>query len=275
MSRRHVTPWAWQHWGSPEAPPLLLLHGFTGCKAFWAPLAEAWAERWYVLAPDLPGHGDSPPPGPDEGLEVAAEQLASAMPAAATVVGYSLGGRLALHLAIAHPERVERLVLVGASAGLPEEVDRAARRLEDARWVSMLRHQGLEAFLDAWEALPLFAGHRAATPERQAWLRGLRAGQSAEGLAASLEAHGLGRQAALHELLRGLPVPTWWVAGERDAKFAAIAQAMARSMPRGQMVLVPECGHNVPFERPAALLALVDDIGRHVALPTDDSVNSR
>lgn len=257
MTHRHVTPpsWAWSRWENPGAPVLVLLHGFTGCKEFWAPLAERWRDAWDVWAPDLPGHGESGLP--EGGLAEAAEVLTAEMPQPATVVGYSLGGRLALHLATAHPERVSQLVLVGASAGLETESARAQRREDDARWVRMLREDGLEAFLAAWEALPLFAGHREAPRDRQAWLRSLRDRQSAEGLARSLEAFGLGAQGALHEVVSTLSVPTWWVAGERDEKFRAIAEAMAARMPAGRAIAVAGSGHNVPFERPDEFLDLV------------------
>lgn len=257
MTRRHVTPsgWAYRRWENPGAPALVLLHGFTGCKEFWAPLAERWAADWDVWAPDLPGHGESALP--TGGLAEAAKTLASEMPPSATVVGYSLGGRLALHLATQHPERVSRLVLVGASAGLETEEARAQRRADDARWVRMLRHEGLDAFLTAWEALPLFAGHRQAPPARQDWLRSLRERQTAEGLARSLETFGLGEQASLHEDVTTLLVPTWWVAGAKDEKFWAIAEAMAARMPAGRAIAVAGSGHNVPFERPDEFCDLV------------------
>jgi 2-succinyl-6-hydroxy-2,4-cyclohexadiene-1-carboxylate synthase len=268
MIQRHVTApaWAWRTWGEPERPPLLLLHGFTGRADFWAPLAERWAERWFVLAPDLPGHGDSGVPDPAYGLAEAAETIAETLEAegrgAVTVIGYSLGGRLALHLATAHPERVSRLVVIGASAGLSDAAARAERRVSDAGWATVLREEGLEVFLEAWEALPLFAGHGRMPASRRRWLRALREGQRAEGLAASLEAFGLGAQSPLQEPLSALPVPTWWVAGELDTKFAAIAQQMAARMPNAWAVLVPRAGHNVPFEQPQALTDFVDALAR-------------
>jgi 2-succinyl-6-hydroxy-2,4-cyclohexadiene-1-carboxylate synthase len=268
MTGRHVTAprWAWRTWGAPDRPPLLLLHGFTGRAAFWAPLAERWAARWCVMAPDLPGHGDSGVPDTAYGLAEAAETLAETLKAEGrgpvTVMGYSLGGRVALHLATAHPEMVSRLVVIGASAGLEAAEARAERRASDAGWATVLREEGLEAFLDAWEALPLFAGHGRMPEAQRQWLRELRAGQSAEGLAASLEAFGLGAQAPLQEPLSTLSVPTWWVAGELDTKFAAIAQHMAGRMPNAWTVLVPRAGHNVPFEQPQALTDFVDALAR-------------
>jgi 2-succinyl-6-hydroxy-2,4-cyclohexadiene-1-carboxylate synthase len=268
MTHSHGTAphWAWRTWGDPDRPTLLLLHGFTGRAAFWAPLAEPWAARWFVMAPDLPGHGDSGAPGPAYGLAEAAEAVADKLRAdgreGVTVMGYSLGGRLALHLATAHPERVSRLVLIGASAGLPDAAARAERRASDAGWATVLREEGLAVFLDAWESLPLFEGHGRMPEARRRWLRDLRAGQRAEGLAASLEAFGLGSQSPLQDALSSLTVPTWWMAGERDTKFAAIAEQMADRMPSAWAVLVPRAGHNVPFEQPQALTDFVDALER-------------
>lgn len=263
--QRHVTTpsWAWRSWGNEGAPRLLLLHGFAGAAEFWAPLAEAWAADWHVLAPDLPGHGASDAPPLGYGLAEAAEDLAAALPGPTTVVGYSLGGRLATHLAVAHPERVSRLVLIGASAGLATPAERDARFEADARWAAMLREQGLDAFLAAWEALPLFAGQRHAPADRQDRLRALRAGLSAEGLAAAMTAFGLGTQDDLREKLAGLAVPTWWVAGAADEKFSTIAQDMASAMPDARAVIVPGSGHNVAFERPEAIVELLNPVVAH------------
>ncbi|MFN3432332.1 MAG: 2-succinyl-6-hydroxy-2,4-cyclohexadiene-1-carboxylate synthase, partial [Candidatus Sericytochromatia bacterium] len=259
---RHVTAprWAWRTWGREGAPRLLLLHGFAGAAAFWAPLADIWAADWHVLAPDLPGHGASEAPQAGYGLAEAAEGLALALTGPTTVVGYSLGGRLAAHLAVAHPERVTRLVLIGASAGLATPAERAARLEADARWAAMLRERGLDAFLDAWEALPLFAGQRTVPTERQDRLRTLRAGLSAEGLAAAMTAFGLGTQDDLRERLAALAVPTWWAAGAKDEKFSTIAREMASAMPDARAVVVPDCGHNVAFERPEAIVELLNHV---------------
>jgi 2-succinyl-6-hydroxy-2,4-cyclohexadiene-1-carboxylate synthase len=222
-----------------------------------------WAANWRVLAPDLPGHGASDAPPAGYGLAEAAEDLAAALSGPTTVVGYSLGGRLAAHLAVARPERVSRLVLIGASAGLATVAERNARIEADARWASMLREQGLAAFFEAWEALPLFAGQRHAPAERQERLRALRAGLSAEGLAAAMAAFGLGTQEDLREQLAGLAVPTWWVAGAADEKFSTIARDMAQAMPDARAVLVPGSGHNVAFERPEAIVELLNPVVAH------------
>jgi 2-succinyl-6-hydroxy-2,4-cyclohexadiene-1-carboxylate synthase len=173
------------------------------------------------------------------------------------LVGYSLGGRLALHLAARHPERIARLLLVGASAGLETESARAERRESDARWARLLRENGLEAFFRAWEAQPLFASLAELDAPGRARLEAARAGHDAEGLAWSLEAFGLGAQQPLHDALPALAVPTVWAAGARDAKFSALAAELAGRMPNARAEIVPGAGHNLPLERPAAFRSLV------------------
>lgn len=252
--------WRWRAWGPEGVQAIVLLHGFTGHGGFWAPLAEALGGDTRFIAPDLPGHGGSSPPGIGERLGESADRLADLLetlaPSPWLVAGYSLGGRLALHLAARHPERVARLLLIGASAGLEDPEARAARRDEDARRAEKLRREGLEAFLAEWEALPLFASQIQNSATRRAWLAGIRREQDAEGLARSLEAHGLGEQLPLQPLLPKLPVPTLWLAGAEDAKFAAIARELAPRMPRGEWRLVEGAGHNVPFDQPEKFLEI-------------------
>jgi 2-succinyl-6-hydroxy-2,4-cyclohexadiene-1-carboxylate synthase len=215
-----------------------------------------------VVAPDLPGHGLSVGPAEGTGLPEAAdalvEQLEAIAPTTAwSVAGYSLGGRLALHLAVRHPERVSRLTLFGASAGLEGQHVRAERCAQDAAWAAKLRTRGLPAFLEEWEAQPLFASLAGLSPEARVQLARSREGHDAEALAAALEAFSPGRQPPLHDQLSSLLIPTLWVAGEADAKFTALATELAARMPLGRTAIVPGCGHNVPLERPEACLALI------------------
>ncbi|MFP5503795.1 MAG: alpha/beta fold hydrolase, partial [Candidatus Sericytochromatia bacterium] len=152
---------------------------------------------------------------------------------------------------------VASLVAIGAAAGLPDAEARSVRRNADATWARMLREEGLEAFLAAWEAQPLFASQRQLPPATQAWLRQLREGQQAEGLALSLEAFGLGAQPPLHDALPAMAMPTWLLAGEHDSKFTAIAHDLAGRMPHASAMVVPDCGHNVPLENPAFLVSFL------------------
>lgn len=224
----------------------VFLHGFGGSGADWAGLGLPG------LTPDLPGHGSA---GPCKGswlLSAAANDVLAGLPERFDLVGYSLGGRVALTMAMIHPERVNRLVLVSASPGLSGSAARAERRERDEAWAAMLRDRGSRAFFDAWLAQPLFAGRE---PDA-AWLARRHAADPG-GLACAIDGFSPGRQPDLTGRLATLRSPTLWVAGERDAKYAAIARTSAALMPNAQSDILPDAGHDLLTERPAALTALL------------------
>jgi len=137
-------------------PPVVLLHGFTQTGVSWRPIIERLPPTWAVRAPDLPGHGTAG----DRHLDLAATaaHLADELPDPALVVGYSMGGRTALRLALDRPDRVAGLVLIGATAGIDDPGERAARRRADEALADRIEAEGVEPFLDRWLAQPLFAG---------------------------------------------------------------------------------------------------------------------
>jgi 2-succinyl-6-hydroxy-2,4-cyclohexadiene-1-carboxylate synthase len=168
--------------------------------------------------------------------------------------GYSLGGRLCLRLALDRPDLVTGLVLVGASPGIADPEGRAERRAADEALAGRVERDGVAAFLDRWLAGPLFA-----TLPAEAAGRADRLANTPEGLAYALRRLGTGAQEPLWDRLGGLRPPALLVAGERDAKFAAIAGELAAAIGRrARVALVPGAGHAVPLERPAQLAALVE-----------------
>jgi 2-succinyl-6-hydroxy-2,4-cyclohexadiene-1-carboxylate synthase len=167
-----------------------------------------------------------------------------------TLVGYSMGGRVALHLALAHPEVVERLVLVGATPGIEDDADRGARRRADEALADHIEAIGVPAFLDEWLALPLFAGLTAETAHRTE-----REANTAAGLASSLRLTGTGTQEPLWERLGELTTPTLLVTGARDEKFTDVARRMLPLLGGPvEHVVVPDAGHTAHLERPDAFL---------------------
>lgn len=241
---------------------MLLLHGFTGSAASWPPsLVDGLVSRRDLpVLVDLPGHGrnagDTDPA--HFTLEATLEDLARAQgPGPTPVAGYSMGGRLALAYALRWPERVTRLVLESASPGLPTAEERATRRASDEALARRLEAQGIEAFVDAWEALPLFESQRSLPDDVRGAQRARRLRNHPESLAASLRGVGTGALPSYWEELVHLSVPTLIVTGALDEKFTTLGRDMAARIPRSYHVVVAGAGHAVHLERPAAWLSAV------------------
>lgn len=232
----------------------MLLHGFTQTGESLAALAEVLGRRHEVLVPDLPGHGASPPAS--GGLQGAARVLAETC-GPACYVGYSLGGRLALRLAVDRPDLVERLVLVSTTAGIEDAAERAARRAADEALAARLEAEGLERFLEDWLAGPLFAS---LPPER----RGLEArlANDPRRLATALRELGTGAQEPLWDRLGTLvdaEVPVLVVVGSADAKFVALGRRLVERLgPLARLEVVVGSGHALPLEVPEELARLVE-----------------
>ncbi len=247
-----------------ERAPVLLLHGFTGDKTSFDGqdgLVAVLGRTRRVLVPDLPGHGTTAIAGAPCTLARTADLLRSMLEtqgvARATVVGYSMGGRLALQLALRSAAVVERLALVSASAGLPSEDERSARRQQDEELARFIEDHSIEEFVARWEALPLFATERVLSSEVRAARRRQRLRSRPSGLAASLRAMGTGAQAWLGPRLGELSMPVLVVAGMLDQKFAAIARGLAPGVRGGALALVDGAGHAVHLEQPASVAALL------------------
>jgi 2-succinyl-6-hydroxy-2,4-cyclohexadiene-1-carboxylate synthase len=226
----------------------VLVHGFTQTGASWATVVGGLAGDHEVLCVDAPGHGGS---GGVRAAMVDGARLLGDVGGRATYVGYSMGGRLALHLALARPELVERLVLLGATGGIDDEHERGARRAADELLAASIEADGVDAFLDRWLAQPLFAG----LPDDPAD-RADRRTNSAAGLASSLRLAGTGSQAPLWGRLHELAMPVLVLAGERDDKFTALGRRLADTIgANATFATVPGAGHPAHLERPAEFLA--------------------
>ena len=246
-----------------DGAPLLLLHGFTGSARTWDALAAS-LHGCRTLAVDLPGHGASSAPtaAARYALPRFADDLARLLDALhldrATVLGYSLGGRAALHFAVRHPARVRALVLESASPGIDDAGERRARREADARLADDIERGGVAPFVDQWEALPLWESQRALPAEARAALRAQRLSNDASGLANSLRGAGAGAEPSLAPRLGTLTMPVTLIVGALDTKYVAIGQGMSRALPHATLAVVPEAGHAVHLERPASFARLVE-----------------
>lgn len=243
--------------------PLILLHGFTGSADGWQPLARRLADRHRLIAIDLPGHGrsDAPRDATRYRMERVAADLAALLlerdAAPADWLGYSMGGRLALYCAIEYPHLVRRLVLESASPGLTGTLEREARVAEDEALAARIERQGVAAFVNYWESLPLFASQARLPEATRAAQRAQRLDNNAQGLANSLRGMGTGVQPPLGPRLPELARPALLVVGELDEKFVAINRRMAAALPDGRLAVAPDAGHAVHLERPAWFSAAV------------------
>lgn len=229
---------------------IVLLHGFTQGGAIWVPTMEAITTRSPIDAPDLPGHGSSS--DVTTGLSDTADEIGQTYGNAA-YVGYSMGGRVALHLALARPGIVSHLVLCSTTAGIEDPAERAKRRNDDAALAARIRAIGVDAFLEEWLAQPMFRDLKRTTHDAE-----VRGANTAAGLASSLENSGTGEQEPLWDRLATLEMPVLVVTGENDAKFGAIGERLVAAIgENASHVVVPGAGHAVPFERVAVFAALV------------------
>jgi 2-succinyl-6-hydroxy-2,4-cyclohexadiene-1-carboxylate synthase len=231
---------------------VVLLHGFAGTGRMWDPVvARLDGERYRPLAPDLRGHGAASARRPVSFAGCVEDVLALA-PARFVLGGYSMGGRLALHVALAAPERVERLVLVATTAGIEDRADREARRAADEALAAQIERAPIEAFVERWVTQPLFAG----TPPQAAELwRADILGNDPVALAVALRGIGTGKMEPLWERLGELDMPATVLAGERDGKFVRNGRRLAAALPRAEMVVVEGAGHGIPREDPGAVAA--------------------
>jgi 2-succinyl-6-hydroxy-2,4-cyclohexadiene-1-carboxylate synthase len=241
-----------------QGPVLLLLHGFTGSAQNWAGLQRALAVEARTIALDLPGHGESSAPADASryGMAAVAADLYALLDhleiARAHLLGYSMGGRLALYLAVRHPGRWRSLILESASPGLATTAEREARVQQDEALAAFIEAEGIAAFVARWEALPLFASQKQLPPDVQQAHRTGRLANRAQGLAGSLRGMGTGVQPSLWAELGGLALPALLIAGAEDRKFVGIGRRMVSQLPRAKLVLVSDAGHTVHLEQPQA-----------------------
>jgi 2-succinyl-6-hydroxy-2,4-cyclohexadiene-1-carboxylate synthase len=235
------------------AREVLLLHGFTHTGNSWEPVVRALGKRYRALAPDIRGHGEASERFPVDLAAVLADLEAQLDPGS-TLVGYSMGGRLALHLAAAQPGRIGRLVLIGASPGIADEHERAARRAADEELASEIEHLSIEEFARRWARTPVLAGLPAEVAEQ---VIADRLRNTPKGLARALTGLGTGALPSLWDRLGELSMPVMLVVGERDQKFREIASRMAESLPDAQLVVVSGVGHAVHLEVPERVAEVI------------------
>lgn len=237
---------------------LVLLHGFTGSGEDWAFIRPQLEPQYTLITPDIVGHGDADKPDDrrDYALAGAAQRILDDVDGRFHLLGYSMGGRLALYIAAQHPQRVQSLILESASPGLKTQAERAARKQGDDALADQIEANGMAWFADFWESLPLWDSQ---TREQKAQLRLRRLQNDPVGLANSLRGMGTGVMPNLWQTLPQMMTPAQLIVGERDRKFVDINREMAQIMPQAQLSVVPEAGHTVHLEAPDAFLQIVSE----------------
>jgi 2-succinyl-6-hydroxy-2,4-cyclohexadiene-1-carboxylate synthase len=214
-----------------------------------------------ISAPDLIGHGASPAPLHIAQYRVDAQiaQLVAVLDglgaAPVDLIGYSMGARLALSLALARPHRVRRLVLLSGRAGIDDADARAARVARDEALGDRIERDGIQAFATRWATLPIFASQTA--PVRAAQ-HAVRLAQRATGLAQSLRGFGAGAMPPLHTRLASVTLPVCLVAGALDPKFVGLAQGLTASLPDAELHVIERVGHAMHLEAPQQTAAIVN-----------------
>lgn len=239
-----------------EGTPVTLLHGFTQSGRSWNEVISKMPERWMWIVPDLRGHGATQiRSGSSCSMDACTadlEMLWDHLGVERThLVGYSMGGRLALHVAVRRPQRVLSLLTIGAHAGLDPD-GREGRRLGDEALAERIEKGGVEAFVNYWGSLPMFAGIERRGPNFVAQVRADRLENHVAGLACSLRGMGAGAMEPVWDGLAHVESPCTFVAGQLDHGYVASARRLAATVPHGRIEIVLHAGHSVHQERPEA-----------------------
>lgn len=251
--------------GDPSLPTVVFLHGFTGTSSTWDEIATLLKARFSVVAVDLTGHGNTTMPINPKRYSMAEqvedlEALCIEMNLSTFVlVGYSMGGRIALAYAYQYPNRVATLIVESASPGLKTAQERQERQQADARLAKRIQEEGIAAFVAFWEDIPLFASQKKMPLEKQEKVRKERLMQHPDGLANSLLGIGTGSQPSYWDKLSSLQVPILLITGEIDEKFVFIAREMSEMLPLVTHQVIKDVGHAIHVEKPTLFATIVEE----------------
>lgn len=245
--------------------PLVMLHGFTGDSSTWTTFCERLGKHSRLIIPDIIGHGktESPEAAGRYRMEEAAQDLISILDELQIeqidLLGYSMGGRLALSFACLYPERVRKLILESASPGLESEDERKQRRMKDAELAHFIKDKEIKEFVEYWENIPLFSTMKRLPEKVQGKVREQRLNNSPIGLANSLLGMGTGSQPSWWGQLNKLACEVLLLTGEEDLKFCRIAEKMHKELKNSSLVTIAQCGHAIHVEEPEKFGTIVSD----------------
>jgi 2-succinyl-6-hydroxy-2,4-cyclohexadiene-1-carboxylate synthase len=241
---------------SGSGPSVVLLHGFTGSSETWTPLRQKLETAHRVIAIDQPGHGrsSSPPDSRRYRLDRFASDLAFVFDSMkierAVVIGYSMGGRAALRFTVEQPDLVAGIVLESTSPGIADPHERSDRRASDAALAADIEHDGIKAFVERWEALPIWNSQRSLPDEARRLLHLQRAANNPVGLANSLRGAGAAEDELMLDAATNIRVPALLIAGALDPKYVELGRLLEKSIARSRLEIVRNAGHAVHLEQP-------------------------
>jgi 2-succinyl-6-hydroxy-2,4-cyclohexadiene-1-carboxylate synthase len=249
---------AGDHWVSEAAMSggcVVMLHGFGGTgRAFDGVIDALPAKRYTPIALDLPGHGSSSRLDGPITYERCVQTVLQAAPERFVLCGYSMGGRIALRTALAAPQRVSRLVLVSATAGIEDEAQRLRRAKADEALAAQIEREPMQSFVQRWRSQPMFADE----PEHVRLLASAdHRRNTTTGLAAALRGIGQGAMWPLWERLHELEMPITVLAGERDRKYQELGRRIAQAAPDASLRILAG-GHGLVLENPSAVAEAID-----------------
>lgn len=243
---------------------IVLLHGFTGSTKTWHHVIDRLGRDVRVFAIDLMGHGSTASPAMlapytvDAQIAMLEQFFVARQLTTFTLLGYSMGGRIALGYALKHPERIEKLILESASPGLDEEVAREKRRAHDNDLAERILSEGMREFVDYWGNIPLFESQTRLSNDVKAEVRAERLAQQEVGLANSLRGMGTGSQPSYWEALPAFPRPVSLITGELDEKFYLTAIDMQKRFENCSHHVANGCGHAIHVENPELFVTIVE-----------------
>ncbi|HAQ08278.1 MAG TPA: 2-succinyl-6-hydroxy-2,4-cyclohexadiene-1-carboxylate synthase [Bacillus bacterium] len=248
-----------------DGVPLLLLHGFTGAASVWKPFCPVWKNHSQLVMVDLIGHGKTDSPnnsGRYEIIKVARDLkvLLDELGIEKTdLLGYSMGGRVAITFASLFPEKVRKLVLESTTPGIKSAADRASRIQQDHNLALRIEVDGVNQFIDFWESIPLFHSQLNLPDEVREQIRSQRLNNNPAGLANSLRGMGTGSQPSWWDKLDSLKIQTLLITGTLDEKFCKIAKEMASVLPNATHMSIFGCGHAIHVEEPEKFGTIVSE----------------
>lgn len=257
--------WPYSTLGSPTAPPLVFLHGFLGRRQDWLPIAKPLSSDYFCILPDLPGHGENTHRDPAVPLnfELISEELKGLLGTLtnqpATLIGYSLGGRIGLFTACRSPQIFSSLVLESVNPGIRDSENRGTRVRLDQTRADKIIAMGMASFLETWYAADLWASLRH-HPLQLEILKSSRMENNPIWMARVITDLSPGRMESLWECLPDLTIPVLMLAGMGDSKYTAILSEANQKAPKTRFVMVPESGHNIHLEQPDRLLKILQTL---------------